>query len=419
MQWFKEHRDSLWMALAVGMAAGFVLAGYEFIRNPSNTLYVQMYGKERLAFIMGMVPIGVFILLYLYSRMLSAIGPKRTLIWSTVICLSTILCGWKALQLGWAPAAGILYIFRSAYVVLLIEQYWSLINTSLTQSDAKRFNGLICGIASIGAVLGGMFGERLTMIYGTVDMVAVAALLTAPAGILSIWAYSKASVVAAKSNRAQELVTPSQPKGTHLAWELFTKQPTLIYILILVLMTQSIVTALGITFQSFLQDAMPNADAQTSYGFRFYTWVNSLAAVGQFVITPILLSRFSMRFVQISMPTVVLGFSIYAVLFPGLESAGLALLIFKALDYSIFRAAKEVFYVPMSFDARFRAKEVIDILGYRTGKGLSGALFDVVQRLGVAMTAVTYGVWSAVFSLAWILCAWKLTSSKIGASQES
>ena len=45
----------------------------------------------------------------------------------------------------------------------------------------------------------------------------------------------------------------------------------------------------------------------------------------------------------------------------------LAFFLFKAFDYSIFRAAKEVLYVPLSFDERYRAKEIIDVLGYRTG----------------------------------------------------
>ena len=47
---------------------------------------------------------------------------------------------------------------------------------------------------------------------------------------------------------------------------------------------------------------------------------------------------------------------------------GLAFALFKTIDYSTFRAAKEILYIPLSFDARYRAKEVIDVFGYRFGK---------------------------------------------------
>ena len=50
-------------------------------------------------------------------------------------------------------------------------------------------------------------------------------------------------------------------------------------------------------------------------------------------------------------------------------SAGLAYMAFKVIDYSVFRAAKELLYIPLSFDRRYRAKELIDVFGYRFGKG--------------------------------------------------
>src|SRR5690606_18019408 len=90
---------------------------------------------------------------------------------------------------GIKEAAPVLYVFRSAYVVLLIEQYWSLINSSLNEFEAKRMNGPICGIASIGAIVGGLIGEKASIEFGTANMVMIAGVLTLPAVILSSFAY--------------------------------------------------------------------------------------------------------------------------------------------------------------------------------------------------------------------------------------
>ena len=71
-----------------------------------------------------------------------------------------------------------------------------------------------------------------------------------------------------------------------------------------------------------------------------------------------------------------------ALISPGLLTASIAFLVFKSVDYSLFRAAKELLYVPLPFDARFRAKELIDVFGYRFGKGSSSLGVGLLFRLG-------------------------------------
>jgi len=53
----------------------------------------------------------------------------------------------------------------------------------------------------------------------------------------------------------------------------------------------------------------------------------------------------------------------------------------KPIDYSLFRAAKKILYIPFSFDVRYRAKEVIDVFGYRFGKGASRRCYSEWQAL--------------------------------------
>ena len=89
-------------------------------------------------------------------------------------------------------------------------------------------------------------------------------------------------------------------------------------------------------------------------------------------------------------------------------TVGLAFLLFKAFDYSIFRAAKELLYIPLSFDARYRAKEVIDVFGYRTGKGGSSVLIVFAQRAGLVMSGYYLTIGFAT-ALLWIALVFPLT----------
>jgi len=70
-----------------------------------------------------------------------------------------------------------------------------------------------------------------------------------------------------------------------------------------------------------------------------------------------------------------------AVAFPILPVLGAVFFISKTVDYSVFRAAKEVLYIPLSFTARYRAKMTVDALIYRSSKGVVSALLSVSSQV--------------------------------------
>src|SRR5699024_4297091 len=94
---------------------------------------------------------------------------------------------------------------------------------------------------------------------------------------------------------------------------------------------------------------------------------------------------------------------------PTLFNAGMAYMVFKVLDYSIFRAAKELLYIPLSFDARYRAKELIDVFGYRFGKGGMSLMVVAMQKAKFAVAEPTFAVIAAGAAVLWAALAIPLT----------
>lgn len=109
------------------------------------------------------------------------------------------------------------------------------------------------------------------------------------------------------------------------------------------------------------------------------------------------------------MPLVQVGAIAWALMSPSVMSVGAAFFFFKMFDYSLFRGAKELIYLPLSFNARYRAKEFIDVFGYRTGKGGSSLVILALQKLGLQM--MNYYLFIALgFALLWLLLIVPLTS---------
>ena len=91
---------------------------------------------------------------------------------------------------------------------------------------------------------------------------------------------------------------------------------------------------------------------------------------------PLLLHALPLRVTHALIPLIHLGTCLALLLHPTLGTGALAYMTFKGLDYSLFRAGKEILYIPLSFDMRYRAKEVIDAFVYRFSKGVMGGLTE-------------------------------------------
>ncbi len=388
-------------------AAFFTLVGYEFIRSPATVLFKNTWGAENLPLVMSAMPVVVFGGVALYGWILSHLGPRRTLLVTSLGSSFFIVACYLGLLTGSKMVTPILFLIKELYIVLLIEQYWSYINSSLTTATAKKVNGPITGIAGIGGVVGGSVGSLIVGPLGTEAMVLAAALMLIPAAMVSNLTYRLHGEPEAPD-------TSDESVSHHMGWQMFRSNPTLVCLMAIVLSTQVIAAVLDFKFNELLSVEFAGAtDMETAFQLRFWGFLN-LASIGlQFVIAPLLLSFIALRLVHLMLPLIHFTAIIFAIIEPSVFSVGLAFFLFKAFDYSIFRAAKEILYIPLEFDARYRAKEVIDVFGYRTGKGGSSVLITLAQRAGVIMG--NYYLYIAFFMAAiWLTLVFPLTRQKSG-----
>lgn len=309
-----------------------------------------------------------------------------------LLCYAAIMAGSKA-------ATGVLYILREAYIVLVIEQYWSFINSSLSTDSAKKLNGPITGISTLGAIGGGLIGSGLAVPLGTTSLILFAGVSLVPAALASDWGYRKAGEPAPTALERRKAA--EKPKGRMGLREL-RSTPLLSLILVIVILSQVISAVLYLDFQTILQNEIPDANLQTEWSLAFYSRVNALALVLNFVGVPLLMRYLPVAGVHFLIPAIHATSCAILIGSPSLAMAGAAFLLFKGFDYSLFRAAKEVLYIPLSFDSRYRAKELIDVFGYRFSKGVTALLITFVQAAGVVIAAGTYASIALIAAIAWL-----------------
>lgn len=380
---------------ALGGAAFFLLAGYEFVRGASTSLFIGAYGARQLPWVLALSPLGTLAIVVAYGWVLTRLGSRRTLAVTTLASGLALAACYVGIRSGVPLASGALYVLREAYIVVLIEQYWSYINSTLTTAQAKRFNGPIVGVASVGAILGSYSLGHFATALGTPQFVLLAAASALPAAACGLLAFRLGG---------EPVRPPSEAAAPgHLGLSLFRRHRVLPLLLAVIACTQLIAAVLDVAFGGLVEAAFPLTDERSSYLGYFWSAVN-LGAFGlQFIVAPLLLPRLSLRHLHMGIPLLHVVAAGALLLHPTLAVGAVAFLLFKAVDYSLFRAGKEVLYIPLPFDARYRAKEVIDAFGYRAAKGVTSLGLALAGQVAVLPAAIfpllavaTSGVWLAL-----------------------
>ncbi len=391
----------IYAAFAISFAASFLLCGYEFIRAVSTSLFIEAYSAEKLPLVWVAISPSLLLILYLYGRLLSRYGASRTLAITALLSCALIFACYLALIYKIKFASAIIYVFREVYIVIIIEQFWSFVNSTLTDRQAKIINGPFCAIASVGSVVGGLLVGQLAEPLGTKLLLVFSAASLIPVTILSVVAYTIAGEP--KPSIAEE----GGQRG-HLGVKTLFSSRYLVFLGILILCTQIISTVFDIRFNLIVENELTDTDARTAYYGNFYAGLGAVSAVLQLVVVPFALRFVSLKIIHTCIPIVHLLNGLVLTLNPTLRTGATAFLSFKALDYSLFRSGKELFYIPLTYDERYRAKQVIDSFGYRFGKGGSGGVITVINFLLRTMTRTIQTIPYVAYSIAAMVvsCIW-------------
>lgn len=387
-----------------GLSAMFLFCGYEFIRSPAESIFMEQFGAEYKPYAIACVPFMMAAMIYGYGRMLSAFGARRAMAVSMLASAAFFVLAWAMLGRAGRWFAFFLLVFKESYVVIISEQYWSFINSVLKDEEGKVFNGPVAGLGALGSLTGGWLLGRYVMATGTEMFVLFAALAILPAVWLCWLGYGRAG-------EPKPAAEEAGGRQGHLHLSILKENRTVLFIAFIIFAAQVVATALDFRFTQLVQDYMPLKDERTAYLGNFWMYVNVFSFSMQFLLTPFLLRWIPRRGILTAIPAVHIVTCVLLLLFPSLGLASAAFLLFKGMDYSIFRASKETLYIPFSYDTRYRAKQVADAFTYRFAKGVTATWVSAMKTAGTIAPGF-YPALGAVFSAAWLVMSFPLTAKR-------
>ncbi|MBS1766629.1 MAG: MFS transporter [Acidobacteria bacterium] len=304
----------------------------------------------------------------------------------------------------WLPAhaTGLGYAFfiwLSVFNLFVVSLFWGFMSDLFREEQGKRLFSFL----AIGGTLGAIAGAALTgalvggfRLGGHTMSVAPAFILLLSAAALEAAARCMGAL-AVRFRLGDTAGAAREPgPGALEGLKALAKSPYLQmicgYMLLYTLTSTLLYLAQGaIVARTFTGSARTVAFARIDF------WVNVLTLASQLFLTSRLLTRFGVGVILCALPVLTaLGFGALA-LWPVFGTLMAFQVLRRGLHYGVDRPAREVLYIPLSADERYKSKPFIDTFVYRFGDLLGAWLPALLAAVAIPVFAASLGA-----SLGWL-----------------
>jgi ATP/ADP translocase len=168
---------------------------------------------------------------------------------------------------------------------------------------------------------------------------------------------------------------------------------------------QIAVTLIDFRFNQLIEQHLPSLDERTSAIGAVYGVIDVGSLLLQ-LISGLLLKATGLSVAFVGLPVLMGIMGAAAVAQPGFLTGAAQKISSKCFDYSLFRAIKELLYIPLSYEEKVQGKALVDVLTYRVAKTAASFLLLLLGALsmehvvGQLILGITVLWWVLAFGVA-------------------
>lgn len=375
-----SYSRSEWMFIILIMLCNFfIVAEASVTRAVANSVFLSAYTAKFFPYAwFASVPLN-FLIVAFYNHFLPSFGCRRMMLVSlSASGVFHVFCVWGLGSVPFLPF--LLYIWKDLFIILMFQQTWPIIHATIHTERAKYLYGIIFGAGGLGAVFGNMIPGFLAVLVGSENLL----LTTLPFYVITALTYCFSLHIRSKISSKQNISNLSE-KSTDImgGLKLIHASHVLKFILIIVLAIQVSSTILEYQFNIFLEKTFVIKDIRTEFLGRFFCMVGTINIFTQFILSYLLVHFLGLQLTHFLIPFTLVCNAFILIFFPSFQLMSYSLGLMKVFDHSIFGIIKEMLYIPLKVDEKFKAKAIIDVFVYRCSKALASSIILGLQFIPI------------------------------------
>ena len=378
----------------------FLLSSYYILRPLRDEMGVAG-GVQQLQWLFTGTFVAMLVAVPAFSALAARLPRHRFIPLSYRFFTANILVFWALFASGQfhVGTARAFFIWTSVYNLFVVSVFWSFMADIFRHEQGKRLFGFIAAGGSAGALAGPLLTTWLVKPLGTTHLLLVsAAFLEATVwcvGALHRWSLARESEATLRAAAQQQSLGGDFLSGIRVVFRSTFLLGICAYVLLLTVTT----TFLYFEQAQIVLRASGDPRVRTALFARIDLVVNVLTLVLQAFVTGRLLRRFGLRAGLGLLPVLtVLGF-VALLLAPTFLMLTLVQGIRRAAHFSIDRPSREILFIDVPREQKYKSKNFIDTVVYRGGDAVAAWISAGLRALGLgivpaaAAAIVLSGVW--------------------------
>ena len=288
------------------------------------------------------------------------------------------------------------YIWASVFNLFVVSVFWSFMADIFSNEQAKRLFAFIAAGGTAGALTGPLLTTTLVGTLGPTNLLLFSAGLLGCAVLcikhLSQWQLNRTRSVQAASDVPHKTQTAEQEQSLKSGiWggiQLLVRSPYLMGICLLMLLYTTLSTFLYFQQAHIIRDSFQDSATRTAVFAGMDLVVNALTILFQVFLTARIVKAVGIAWTLSIVPMMlVVGFLCLAIA-PLLTVVVVLQVVRRAGNFAITRPAREMLYVVVSKDEKYKTKNFIDTAVYRGGDVVSAWAYTGLVGLGLSLAAI-------------------------------
>ncbi|MFQ6037993.1 MAG: Npt1/Npt2 family nucleotide transporter [Candidatus Aminicenantales bacterium] len=391
----------------------FLITTCAYIIKPVKiSLFLEWLTFERLPYAYLITACLIGFVVTLNARMLQRLDRTKYVSASQLFFLANLLVFWWLFRFSWRWLSLVFWVWADIFTATSVTQFWILVNDAYHPRQAKRLIGFLVSGGLLGGVVGALLASVLSHALGTENLLLVCPFLLAVC-LLHVRGMKKSALFTRKDTGKK----PKEEKNRYRkSFQLFVKDRHLVLLAGIMAVAIVVTTLIDFQFGHVVQNFYPAKDTRTAFLGTFFTLLLVFSYLLHVLATSRILKTFDLRTALVITPSVLLLGSAAVFLVPASAQIFWAVSLKgadKSLTHSLSQSVRELLYIPVSPEIKYRAKVFIDMFVNKVAKGFGAVLLLVFYSV-VHLTVPQISLVVMALLLVWIALNWRITQEYVG-----
>lgn len=277
----------------------------------------------------------------------------------------------------------IFYVWVSIFNLFAFSSAWSLIADIFSKEASQRLFGIIAAGASLGSIFGAASVKFLAQIINTHNLIFASILLLLCGILFKNLMINELKKFENKANLAR-FDKSIGAKNPFVGFSLILKSRYLLTLCAFILLLTSVSTFLYMEQARIIKELFPTREARVAAFANIDLIVQSSALFIQIFLTAKIAKFFTLNALLSTLGFVVgIGFIILAFTHPAFLPFIIVMCVRRVGEYALVKPGREMLFVPLSSDEKYKVKSFIDTVVYRGGDALSSQVESLFANISI------------------------------------